>query len=70
MKNPKQSNVEKAARLMRPTHSAYLLHLLHKSWPNDEIELVKANYTARGVEAKIKDLNDNRVYTLETYPDD
>lgn len=54
---------------IKPTYNAYLLHVLHASWPKEEIELVKANYTARGVKAIIKDLNDNQTYALEIYPD-
>jgi len=54
----------------RPTYNAYILHLIHKSWPKAEIELLKANYTARGVKAIIRDKNDNQEYILEIYPNE
>ena len=52
---------------IRLTHSGYLLHLLHTSWP-ETIELVKANYSLRGVKAIIRDKNDGQEYVLEIYP--
>lgn len=52
----------------RPSHNAYILHLLHRSWPDEEIELVKANYSVRGVKAIIRDKNDGQEYVLEIYP--
>ncbi len=55
------------AIVKKPVHNCYLLHLLHASWP-DEIELVKANYSLRGVTAIIKDKVDNQEYVLEIYP--
>jgi len=53
------------------TYSSYLLYLLHKSWPDNEIEFITANYTARGVSAIVKlkhDTYDNRNYAIEIYP--
>ncbi len=54
---------------IRLTHSSYLLHLIHASWP-EEIELVAANYSLRGVKAIIKNKTDEQEYVLEIYPDD
>ena len=50
-----------------PTPNAQLLHILYKSWP-DEIELLKANFTAQGVEAQIR--FKDQVYVLEIRPDE
>ena len=52
---------------IRLTHSSYLLHLIHRSWP-ETIELVKANYSLRGVKAIIKNKTDEQEYVLEIYP--
>lgn len=50
------------------TYSAYILHLLHTSWPNNDLELIKAHYTVKGIMAVIRDKNDNQEYVLEIYP--
>lgn len=65
-----QKAIMKATFYSRPalTYSGYILSLLHKSWPDEEISLVKAHYTARGIKAVIRDLNDNQTYILEIYP--
>ena len=52
----------------RLTHSSYLLHLIHRSWPEESIELIKANYSLRGVKAIIRDKADKQEYVLEIYP--
>ena len=57
--------IERQMELLRPTHSAQILHILHKSWPN-EIELLKANFTAQGVEAQIRFRD--QVYIMEIRP--
>ncbi len=71
---PKQSGTIKVKYIGRSkptiTYSAYLLHLLHTSWPDKELELIKAHYTARGVKAYIRDLTDNQTYALEIYPEE
>jgi len=54
---------------LRPTYNGYLLHIIHKSWPDDEIELISAHYTARGVSAVVRLQTDNREYVLEIYPE-
>jgi|GEM_PF-5479953 len=55
---------------LRPIYTAYILHLLHASWPDDELELVQANYSLKGVRAIVRDLNDGQTYILEIYPDE
>ena len=54
--------IERQMELLRPTHSALILRLLYKSWP-DEIEMLKANFTLRGVEAQIRFRD--QIYVLE-----
>ena len=51
---------------IRLTYSSRLLHLIHATWP-EEIELVAANYSLRGVKAIIRD-KDEQEYVLEIYP--
>ena len=59
--------IERQMELLRPTHSAQILRILYKSWPN-EIELLKANFTAQGVEAQIR--FKDQVYVFEIHPND
>ena len=59
--------IERQIHLLRPTHSALILQLLHGSWP-DEIEMLKANFTLEGVSAQIRFRD--RVYILEIRPND
>ena len=64
---PETLTIERQIMLLRPTHSALILQLLHGSWP-DEIELLKANFTAQGVSAQIRFRD--QVYVLEIRPDE
>ena len=59
--------IERQIMLLRPTHSAQILRILHISWP-DEIEMFKANFTLRGVEAQIRFRD--RVYIMEIRPNE
>ena len=59
--------IERQIELLRPTHSAQILRIFYKSWPN-EIEMLKANFTAQGVEAQIR--FKDKVYVLEIRPND
>ena len=59
--------IERQIMLLRPTHSAQILRILHGSWP-DEIEMFKANFTLRGVEAQIRFRD--RVYIMEIRPNE
>ena len=57
--------IERQMELLRPTHSAQILRIFYKSWP-DEIEMLKANFTAQGVSAQIRFRD--RVYIMEIRP--
>ena len=59
--------IERQIHLMRPTHSALILRILRLSLP-DEIEMLKANFTAQGVEAQIR--FKDQVYVLEIRPNE
>lgn len=67
IERPQTKLVEKAEK-KKPgvaiTHSKELLNLIQINC-TDQIEFVRANYTAKGVEAVVKDKFDGKIYILK-----
>ncbi len=49
--------------MLTKTHTVELLRIIAINCP-DSIEVVKSNYTLKGVEAEIRDLFDGTIYKL------
>ncbi len=49
--------------MLAKTYTLELLRIIAINCP-DSIEVVRSNYTLKGVEAEIRDLFDDKIYTL------
>lgn len=63
-----QTELTKKAEKKKPgvaiTHSKELLNLIQMNC-TDQIKVIRANYTAKGVEAVVKDKFDDKIYILK-----